>query len=506
MTLFFPSSTSNVKINASNSQVGVTVGDTMSITAGDSFTIAGGSTSSIKIGPATSFSIGSAVNVNLASTLSYTYGFTASYGSAATAMSTSSKAKATDSYTIQAGVYTPVTQKLIWTEKYQVWGVLLATILSMGAIAIAVVGGLSSPMFIADPSGGPNAVKNDSGDVARAACAMAITTVTVFIGQWALTYLLAQSSEFSPVTSMLFNSSGITATANTEAAYNQNAAINAANKITEAANVLLVAQNQPAQALISVVPSVESIMFASQGGVDTPMLTQRVNKAPINNLSPQLSEVILTTDTINLNTTTKPLGGAATVNTQIVMNATTPLISLLSNSVPGSNSGSVTIGAATNITNPSGNTTITSGTGTTSSLTLEQSTSATLASGNGSIVVKSTEVNVGVAGGGNAVFNAAGVTLGGATVDIAGTNITIGGALTILGTASPLNAALAAVPQKALDNLTIQQKLTADLALANSKLEILEQVAKAAQTAAEFATDLGRSLEAKMSSITPTKV
>lgn len=512
MTLFFPSSTNNVKINASNSQVGVTVGDTMSITAGDTFTIAGGSTASIKIGPATSFSIGSAVNISLASTLSYTYGFTASYGSATTAMSTTSTAKATDSYTIQAGVFTSVTQKLILAEKYQIFGVLLATVISMGAIAIAVVGGLSSPMFITDPSNtsatinnsdpsnpvivpgttNPNAVENSPGNVARAACAMAITTVTVFIGQWALTYLLAKSSAFSPVTSMVFNNTGITTSAYTSDSYTANSEAIIAKTATT--------------------PSVVSTLYtpsATSVG-EVPTITHQVNDTALPGpipLSPQLSEVVLTPTTINLNTTTQPSGvvAAATVNTQIVMSSKDSKISLYSNSVATSNTGNMTIAADTAITNPAGTITLSSGTGTVSGLTLNQATSATLASGNGSVVVKSSEVNIGVATAGNAVFNSEGVTLGGTTINIAGTNITIGGALTIVGGAGALNAALAAVPQQAITNATKQQELTLALQTANLEITKLKEQMSISQTEARLASKALQTLEDQMGQIIKVK-
>lgn len=511
MTLFFPSSTNNVKINASNSQVGVTVGDTMSITAGDTFTIAGGSTASIKIGPATSFSIGSAVNISLASTLSYTYGFTASYGAATTAMSTTSTAKATDSYTIQAGVFTSVTQKLILAEKYQIFGVLLATVISMGAIAIAVVGGLSSPMFITDPSNtsatidnsdpskpvivpgttNPNAVENSPGNVARAACAMAITTVTVFIGQWALTYLLAKSSAFSPVTSMVFNSTGITTSAYTLDSYTANSEAIIAKTATT--------------------PSVVSTLYTpSATSVEVPSITHQVNDTALPGpipLSPQLSEVVITPTTINLNTTTQPSGvlAAATVNTQIVMSSKDSKISLYSNSVATSNTGNMTIAADTAITNPAGTITLSSGTGTVSGLTLDQATSATLASGNGSVVVKSSEVNIGVATAGNAVFNSEGVTLGGTTINIAGTNITIGGALTIVGGAGELNAALAAVPQQAIKNTATQEKLTLALQAANLEIKRLQEQMSISQTEARLASKALQTLEDKMGQIIKVK-
>lgn len=501
MTLFFPDNggpDNNVKISASNSQVGLTVGDTMTITAGDTFTIGAGSTSTIKIGPATSFSLGSAVNISLASTLSYTYGFTASYGAATTAVSTTSTVKATDSYTIQAGVYTPVTQTLILTGKYQVFAVLVGTVISMAAIALAVVGSLSSPMFVAPPSGSPSTasaeINPDSAAVTRSACALAITTTTVFIAQWGLTYLLAKSSAFAPVTSMVFNSTGITASSYTEPSYTANTAAITAKTAT--------------------VPSVVSTLYApsttdiATGAV--PTLTHQVNATAIPGaipLSPQLSAMILTPTTINLNTTTQPTGvlAAATVNTQITMDSTVPQIALYSNSAPASTTGNMTIATNTAINNPAGSITLTSGTGGTSSLTLAQANSATLASGNGSVVAANAAVNIGVAGGGNAVFDAAGVTLGGTTITIGGTNISIGGALTILGSPGPINATLAAIPQQAVTNATVQAKLTADLSAANLEIFALQQQINAAQTEARLATEAVKTLEGQMGQIIKVK-
>ena len=517
MTLFFPDSgpSNNVKIAASNSQIGLTVGDTMTITAGDTFSIGAGSTATIKIGPATSFSLGSAVNISLASTISYTSGYTAAYGSAVTATSTTSTAKATDSYTIQAGVYTPVTQKYVWEGKSQIRLTLLATVLSMSAIAIAVLGSLSSPMFVAVPGAASTdsaQLNSDDGAVLRSALALSITTIVVFCSQWVLTSLLAKSSAFSPVTTMLFNSTGITSTAYTQAAYDANAIVNTTNTATELANIGLAAANQPTTPLLPIVPSVTSIMFASPAPADTPMLTHRVNQAPVAPLytSPQLSEVILTPSTINLNTTTSN-AGVSTHNTQIIMDSTAHQISLLSDSAAVPPSGSIIIGAATNITNPAGNTILTSGTAPSiSQVSLQQDTSATLSCSDGvstgSIVAAPTSVNIGVAPGASALFNATGITLAGTTIAINGTNISIGGALTILGSPAPTNAALTAVTQTAANNALLIQQLNADLILANEKLALLQTTANAAQKEAAFATSLSQSLEAKMMNSTTTKV
>lgn len=521
MTLFFPDNggpNNNVKIAASNSQVGLTIGDTMTITAGDSFTIGAGSTSAIKIGPTTNFSIGSTVDLKLASSISYTYGFKAEYGAATASTSTSTKVKATDSYTIQAGVYTPVTQRLMLAEKYQVFVVLLGTIVSMGAIAVAVVGGLSSPPFVAvkgaasTDSAVPNS--NDKDDpnnpnpITRYALALSLTTLGVFAAQWALTYFLAKSSEFLPVTNMLFNSTGITATAYTKAANEINIAITAANKATTEANLLTAAANKivgavqvPETPLITAVPSIESIMYASPS-VDQPMLTHRVNQAPLTGttLSPQLSELIINPNVIKLNSASFT-GVNTTASTQIVMNSAAQSISLVSNAVPTSNSGSITISSATNIINPQGSTTLRSGMLPTagSNLTLEETTSATLSCTNagstGSVVLEPTGANIGVTNGGYADFTPTGATLSGQTVNIIGTNITIGGALKINGSPAPLNSVLAEVAQQSASNFAAQQKLITDLTLANAKIELLEKGMLAAQIAAAAATEAVTKLE-----------
>lgn len=479
MTLFFPSSTSNVKINASNSQVGVTVGDTMTITAGDTFTIGAGSTSTIKIGPATSFSLGSAVNISLASTLSYTYGFTAAYGSATTATSVTGTQNAVNSYAINAGTYTPVTQAITIAKEKQVSYVLLATIVSMGAIALGVVGGLSSPMFITDTSNtsNPNAVQNDTGDVLRASFAIAVTTTVVFIAQWALTYYLAKSSEFSPVTSMVFNSTGITASAQTT--------------VANAANLLLPA---------SIVPSVETIMYVPDAG-DAPTLTHRVNEAPAAGISPQLSEIILQIDKINLNSTTQP-NGVATHNTQVILDPTNQTISLMADSaqaVPGTiNGGSVVIGKDTTITNPSGTTTLTSQSGLgVATVLLNKDTSATLSCSNGtptgvgSVIVTPSAVNIGVAvaTGGNAVFNSSGTTISGTTLKLLGTNINIGGAITVLGSSDAPNTSLTAVFSEITSAFSVQKTLAADLVLLQAEMAALKESMAVAKIAAEVQTE-----------------
>ena len=491
MTLFFPSSTSNVKINASNSQVGVTVGDTMTITAGDTFTIGAGSTSTIKIGPATSFSLGSAVNISLASTLSYTYGFTAAYGSATTATSVTGTQNAVNSYTINAGTYTAVTQAITIAKEKQVFYVLLATIVSMGAIALGVVGGLSSPMFVTDPSNtsatltesngqytlnpattNPNAVQNDTGDVLRASFAIAVTTTVVFIAQWALTYFLAKSSEFSPVTSMVLNSTGITASAQTNAA-------NAANLLSPA----------------NTVPSVETIMYVPDAS-DAPTLTHRVNEAPAAGISPQLSEIILQIDKINLNSTTQP-GGVMTHNTQVILDPTNQTISLMADSVPAALGGNMVIGKNTAITNPSGTTTLTSQTGVgVATVLLDTSTQAVLSctdgtpTGMGSVVATPSAVNIGVAvpTGGNAVFNSTGTTINGTSVKISGTNIDIGGALTIIGSPGTVNSTLSAVISDIDAAKLVQQNLMLDIALLETEMTALKESMAIAKEAAELQT------------------
>lgn len=523
MTLFFPDNggpDNNVKIASSNSQVGLTVGDTMTITAGDTFTIGAGSTSTIKFGPATSFSLGSAVNISLASTLSYTYGFTAAYGSAVTAMSTSSKAKATDSYTIQAGVYTPVTQTLTLAEKYQTFAVILATVLSMGAIAIAVVGSLSSPMFVAPPSGSPSTasavINPDSNAVTRSACALAITTTVVFIGQWALTYLLAKSTAFDPVTNMVFNSTGINATANTNASFTANATINAANKAAAEAYVASTAAGfiGPVVAAppvaIPTVPSVESIMYTPPAtAVGTPaMFTHRVNDTPVANLAPQLSEIILTPSTINLNTTTKA-AAVPTHNTQIIMDSATQQISLLSDSAAVPNGGGIVIGKNTNISNPDGNTVLMSSAAVgSSSLNLTQATSATLTCTNnvttGSVNLTPTQIDIGVGpAGGNIVFTSAGTTLNGTTLTLSGTTIDIGGAITVIGSAVAPNSVLGTQMQTlATQNALLRQTLAAFTIAANAKLDALELASLTAQQVAAETTALTQSLESKMSTVT----
>lgn len=518
MTLFFPDNggpDNNVKIASSNSQVGLTVGDTMTITAGDTFTIGAGSTSTIKIGPATSFSLGSAVNISLASTLSYTYGFTAAYGSAVTAMSTSSKAKATDSYTIQAGVYTPVTQTLTLAEKYQTFAVILATVLSMGAIAIAVVGSLSSPMFVAPPSGSPSTasavINPNSNAVTRSACTLAITTVVVFIGQWALTYLLAKSTAFDPVTNMVFNSTGINATANTNASFTANAAINAANKAAADLHIVALKANPAAIAPVPTptVASVESIMYTPPAtAVGTPaMLTHRVNDTPVANLAPQLSEVILTPSTINLNTTTKA-GAVPTHNTQIIMDSASQEILLLSDSAAVPNGGGIVIGKNTNISNPDGNTVLMSSAAVgSSSLNLTQATSAILTCTNGastgSVNLTPTQIDIGIGpAGGNIVFTSAGTTLNGTTLTLSGTSIDIGGAITVMGSAVAPNSVLGTQMQTlATQNALLRQTLTAFTIAANAKLEALELASLAAQQVAAETTAVTQTLEAKMSTV-----
>lgn len=482
MTLFFPSSTSNVKINASNSQVGVTVGDTMTITAGDTFTIGAGSTSTIKIGPATSFSLGSAVNISLASTLSYTYGFTAAYGSATTATGVTGTQNSVDSYTINAGTYIPVTQAITIAKSRQVFYVLLATIASMGAIALGVVGGLSSPMFITDPSNtsatltesngqytlnpaktNPNAVQNDSGDVARAACAMAITTTVVFIAQWALTYYLAKSSAFNPVSTMVFNSTGI----------------NASTKTPE-----------------STVPLVETIMYLPPAG-DGSTLTNRVNQTTMMGVSPQLSEIILTKDSINLNSTTQP-GGTATHNTQIIIDSSKKRISLYSDSVASPKTGGfLVLGKNSMLTNPDGTTTLSSQSGSgTSTVLLNKNTSATLSctdgtpTGIGSVIATPSAVNIGVAlpAGGNAVFNSTGTTINGTSVKIAGTNIDIGGALTIIGSPGTVNSALSQVTADITAAQAVQETLAMSIGALAVQMAALRTSMAVAKEAAELQT------------------
>lgn len=418
MALFFPSTTNETKINASSNQIGISVGDSMSISAGNSFSIAGGSSSSIKLGPSTSFSIGSAVNINIDSSISYTYGFSASYGGATSAMSTTSTAKAIDSYEIQAGVFTAVKQAAL-SERAQVLTMLSATIASMGVIALAVVNGLSRPMFVADTSdpSNPDAVVDD-GNKLSAACSIAITTTTVFILQWALTYILARSSGFSAVTSMLFNNTGISASVQTSEAKTKNAM------------------------LAKTVPSVETIMFASQG--DNPVLTHRVNRAPLGGISPESSELVLQPDSVSINSMTKGAGGVMTKNTQIKLDPVAQQISFFADSVAAQSLGNMSIGQNTAITNPNGTTTLSSFDGgilNNAILKLNGQESAILSCtdgtpvGTGSVVASPTAVNIGVSklNGGSAVFDSSGSTISGAAVKIMGTTIDIGGAITVIG-------------------------------------------------------------------------
>lgn len=446
MPLFFPVNNNAVKINSSNSQVDVNVGESMTITAGNSFTVTAGSTSTIRIGPATNFLLGSAVNISLASTLSYTYGFSAAYGMAQTSTNVTNLQTATDSYQIQAGAYTPVQQAIIMEESKQVFYVLLATIVSMGAIALTVVNGLSNPTFIKD-----NAVPNSSADVARAACVTSITTVSMFIAQWGLTYLLAKSSEFLPVTNLLLNSTGITANIQTVAA----------NK----ANLLMPD---------TIVPSAEIIMYASPDA-DLPTLTNRVNQAPVLGISPQLSEIVLTTNQINLSSITQP-NGISTHNTQIIMNSANQTISLQSDSAAVIPGGSINIGENTAIYNPNGKITLFSESGSDlgdALLEIESgvkaSLSCSISTNTGAIVATPTSVNIGVStlGSGNAKFDSTGVT-------IHGTSINIGGAITILGSPAP-NSSLNAVILDVTKNTTMQAELVTELELVKKELKLLQE-------------------------------
>ena len=477
MTLFFPSKTDNTKISSSNNEVNISVGDSMSISAGNSFLISGGSSSIIKIGPATNFILGSAVNINIASSLSYSFGYSASYGGSTSAMSTTSSAKAIDSYEIQAGVYTAV-KKINLTQIAQVLTVVTATIISMGAIAIAIVGGLSSPLFVKDSDiNNPNAIV-DKHDEASAICAMSITTVSVFMLQWALTYILAKSSTFTPVTKMIFNNTGISASVQTSAA--------------NTANLLLAAAKLP------VVPSVETTMYAPALS-DSPTYISRVNEAPIAGSSPQLSEVILTPNKISLNSTTQP-SGVAVHNTQIIMDSASQKIKLYSDSVEAPKSGgSIIIGKNTEICNPDGDIELYSESiagGMTSGIVLESGSRAVLLcgdgtpAGTGAVTATTSAVNIGVAmpGGGNAVFNSAGTTISGGMIKLSGTSIDIGGALTILGSPGTVNTNLSALMSNIVASNAAQIEQQAEILALQAEINILKKSIEIAQEAAKLET------------------
>lgn len=444
MTLFFPDSTSNVKINASNSQVTVSVGETMTISAGDTFTVGAGSTASIKIGPSASFSLGTSLEMSLAAKTSYTYGRNAGFGLTSTQTNQTSTQNAATSYTIKAGSDTTlVKQTLNLTKLAQVGVVLGATIVSMGAIAVAVVGGLSSPIFVkdtVDTSATANAVVNsNSSDVARAACAMAITTTMVFAAQWLLTYILTNSSEFKPVCTLDMNKTGFTATVQMEG---------------------------------QSTPSVETILHAVSSNPDpvgnpnfdpknSAMLTQRVNQVATSGKSLQLSEIILNTNKVAINSTAQKDDGTVTNNTQITLDSANKEISLKSDSAAVINGGDIVIGKNTAITNPAGDITLSSKSGTIDAgLLLNASTprvslSCTNNNEGGYVSASPDKLDIGFDTTSNVVFDKTGTTISGksiklssaGTVMISGASINLGnGALTIVGQADgQSNTALATI-------------------------------------------------------------
>ncbi len=436
MTLFFPDSTSNVKINASNSQVNVSVGENMNISAGDTFNIGAGSTSTIQIGPSASFNLGSSVDINLAATTSYTYGRTAGFGLATTQTTQIGMQNASESYTIKAGSdVTKVKQTLNIAQNKQVYLVLAATVVSMGAIALAVVGGLSSPIFVAENPSDPsdnNVITNDSSDVARGACAMAITTVAVFALQWLLTYILTNSSEFKPVSTLDMNNKGITATVQMEGTSGS---------------------------------SVETSLSTTSGNTDGALLTHRVNKVAqgVKADPAQFSEVTLAIDKIILKSTAQNVAVAGTTitnNTEIALDSANKEILLKSDSAAATKGGDISISKDTAITNPDGDITLSSKSNTvTSGLLLNSSGSSVSLSciennKGGSVSADPTSLNVGF-GSNNAVFNKDGATISGSAINISaigaikisGTSINLGdGALTIVGQAGKQgNTALDAI-------------------------------------------------------------
>lgn len=497
MTLFFPDSTSNVKINASNSQVNVSVGENMNISAGDTFMIGAGSTSTIQIGPATSFNLGTSVGINLAATTNYTYGRTAGFGLATTQTTQIGMQNASESYTIKAGSdVTTVKQTFNIAQNKQVYLVLAATVASMGAIAVAVVGGLSSPIFVAeDPSdsSNDNVITNDSSDVARGACAMAITTVAVFALQWLLTYILTNSSEFKPVSTLDMNKEGITARVQME------------GKST---------------------PSVETILYAVSSNPDpvgnptfdpknSATLTQRVNQVATSGKSLRLSEIILNTNKVAINSTAQKDDGTVTNNTQIILDSTSQTISLKSDSAATIKGGDISISKDTAITNPDGSTKLSSksnANGVTAALYLDATdksaklTCSDANSAGGSVIATLTQLDLGVDKGGNATFNADGANISGSeinlvaseTIKISGKSINLGnGALTIVGQAENVanTTALGAI-LKSIESATAAKEESDKKFLALQKeMELLQaQMVKYKEETAEKIEELNKSI------------
>ncbi len=482
MTLFFPDSTSNVKINASNSQVNVSVGENMTISAGDTFNIGAGSTSTIQIGPATSFNLGTSVGINLAATTNYTYGRTAGFGLATTQTTQIGMQNASESYTIKAGSdVTKVKQTLNIAQNKQVYLVLAATVVSMGAIALAVVGGLSSPIFVAENPSDPsdnNVITNDSSDVARGACAMAITTVAVFALQWLLTYILTNSSEFKPVSTLDMDNKGIKATVQME------------GKST---------------------PSVESILYAKSGTDDSAMITHRVNQVVDVGKSPQLSEIILSTNQIAINSTAYDnVLSKIKNNTEILLDSTSQTISLKSDSAATINGGDISISKNTAITNPDGDITLSSKSNTvTSGLLLNSSGSSVSLSciennNGGSVSADPTSLNVGF-GSNNAVFNKDGATISGSAINISaigaikisGTTVNIcDGALTIAGSAANEGMGILDTILKSIESATAAKEESDKKFLALQKeMELLQaQMIKYKEETAEKIKALDKSI------------
>lgn len=490
MTLFFPDSTSNVKINASNSQVNVSVGENMTISAGDTFMIGAGSTSTIQIGPATSFNLGTSVGINLAATTNYTYGRTAGFGLATTQTTQIGMQNASESYTIKAGSdVTKVKQTLNIAQNKQVYLVLAATVVSMGAIALAVVGGLSSPIFVAEnpsDSSNDNVITNDSSDVARGACAMAITTVAVFALQWLLTYILTNSSEFKPVSTLDMNKEGITATVQMEGTSGS---------------------------------SVETSLSTTSGNTDGALLIHRVNKVAqgVKADPTQFSEVTLAIDKITLKSTAQDVTGAAptiTNNTEILLDSVNKKILLESDSKAAIKGGDIVIGKDTAITNPDGSITL-SGISDTDKVTTglyldaaAKSAKLTCSDANsagGSVVATLTQLDLGVDKGGNATFNADGATIKGSeitlsstgTIKISGTSINLGdGALTIVGQAGKQDNTVLGNILKSIESATAAKKESDDKfeALQKEIQSLKDEIKKSKQKAGEEVEELNESI------------
>lgn len=486
MTLFFPDSTSNVKINASNSQVNVSVGENMTISAGDTFMIGAGSTSTIQIGPATSFNLGTSVGINLAATTNYTYGRTAGFGLATTQTTQIGMQNASESYTIKAGSdVTKVKQTLNIAQNKQVYLVLAATVVSMGAIALAVVGGLSSPIFVAEnpsDSSNDNVITNDSSDVARGACAMAITTVAVFALQWLLTYILTNSSEFKPVSTLDMNKEGITATVQMEGTSGS---------------------------------SVETSLSTTSGNTDGALLIHRVNKVAqgVKADPTQFSEVTLAIDKITLKSTAQDVTGAAptiTNNTEILLDSVNKKILLESDSKAAIKGGDIVIGKDTAITNPDGDITLSSKSNTvTSGLLLNSSGSSVSLSciennKGGSVSADPTSLNVGF-GSNNAVFNKDGATISGSAINISaigaikisGTTVNIcDGALTIAGSAANEGMGILDTILKNIESATAAKEESDKKFLALQKeMELLQaQMIKYKEETAEKIEELNKSI------------